>query len=116
MVSTSFLAAAVLAALASRFDLAHAVKGTSQMTGGNISGGTCMFTNYTLPAGIYGSTMAGANWDSGLLCGACLNVQSKKGSAVVMVRTCSYIVPPYRNLILRFTPHVTNRRTMARNS
>lgn len=59
--------------------------GTAQMTGDNLSGGTCMFTNYTLPPGIYGSTMSGPDWNAGSMCGACLFVQGERGTIVTMV-------------------------------
>ncbi|KAB5576067.1 RlpA-like double-psi beta-barrel-protein domain-containing protein-containing protein [Coniochaeta sp. 2T2.1] len=65
--------------------LVQGIEGTSQQTGGNLSGGTCMFTNYTLPPGIYGSTMSGPNWNAGAMCGACLFVQGERGSVVAMV-------------------------------
>lgn len=62
-----------------------AVDGTAQMTGGNLDGGTCMFNNYTFPPGIYGTALAGPNWESGSLCGACLTVDGERGSVVAMV-------------------------------
>lgn len=66
--------------------ICNAVDGTAQMTGGNFSGGTCMFNNYTLPPGIYGSTMSGSDWSAGAMCGACLYIQGERGTIVTMVR------------------------------
>lgn len=74
-----------LSLLAWLTNLCHATDGTAQMTGGNLSGGTCMFNNYTLPPGIYGSTMSGPDWNAGSMCGACLFVQGERGTIVTMV-------------------------------
>ncbi|KAH8909194.1 hypothetical protein BR93DRAFT_967198 [Coniochaeta sp. PMI_546] len=82
--STIFLVLSALL-LACSPNICYAIDGTAQMTGGNLSGGTCMFTNYTLPPGIYGSTMSGPDWNAGSMCGACLFVQGERGTIVTMV-------------------------------
>lgn len=82
MLSILLSALSLLACLAG---LCRATDGTAQMTGGNLSGGTCMFDNYTLPPGIYGSTMSGPDWNAGSMCGACLFVQGERGTIVTMV-------------------------------
>ncbi len=78
------LVALVLLALG-RFSHA-ASSGIASYYGGNLAGGTCLFSSYSLPSGIYGTALSGANWDSAALCGACLNVTGPKGSIEVMVR------------------------------
>ena len=36
---------------------------------GNLEGGACRFTKYTLPAGVYGTALAVSNWDGSYNCG-----------------------------------------------
>jgi len=79
----TFLTAAVFTQLQ---QYVSAIDGTAQMTGGNLDGGTCMFNNYTFPPNIYGAALAGPNWQSGGMCGACLTVDGERGSVIAMVR------------------------------
>ncbi|KAI1323326.1 carbohydrate-binding module family 63 protein [Xylariaceae sp. FL0255] len=62
-----------------------AITGTSTFYGGNLSGGTCSFSTYTLPAGIFGTAFSGSAWDSAAECGACLEVTANGKSILVMV-------------------------------
>lgn len=59
-------------------------QGTSRTTfyGGNLSGGTCSFSTYTLPSHLYGTALSAQNWDSGANCGACLKVTGPNGSSI----------------------------------
>lgn len=59
--------------------------GTSTFYGGNLQGGTCSFSTYTLPSGIYGTAFSGEAWGSGAKCGACLEVTAKGKTIKVMV-------------------------------
>lgn len=36
---------------------------------GNLNGGACQFTKYTLPAGVYGTALAVSNWNNAYNCG-----------------------------------------------
>src|SRR6478609_6773440 len=56
------------------------VSGSSTFYGGNLSGGNCMFTTYTLPAGIMGTAFSGQKWDSAANCGACIEVTGPSGT------------------------------------
>ncbi|KAI1279207.1 carbohydrate-binding module family 63 protein [Xylaria sp. FL0933] len=62
-----------------------AVTGTSTFYGGNLNGGTCSFSTYTLPSGIYGTAFSGSVWDSAAHCGACLEVTANGKSITVMI-------------------------------
>ncbi|KAI1428281.1 carbohydrate-binding module family 63 protein [Xylaria sp. FL1777] len=62
-----------------------AVTGKSTFYGGNLNGGTCSFTTYTLPSGIYGTAFSGSAWDSAEHCGACLEVTANGKSITVMI-------------------------------
>ena len=59
-------------------------QGTGQATfyGGNLNGGTCSFSTYTLPSNIFGTALSGANWDSSANCGACLSVTGPNGNSI----------------------------------
>jgi len=64
---------------------ADLIRGDATFTGNNVGGGTCSFTNYTLPAGLSGTGIGPPNWATGGKCGACLQVYGPRGSAKVMV-------------------------------
>lgn len=64
-----------------------AVNGKASHYGGNLSGGNCMLTSYTIPAGTFGTAIAISNYDNSNMCGVCLNVKGPSGSMKVMVRT-----------------------------
>ncbi|KAI9150577.1 Expansin-YoaJ [Paramyrothecium foliicola] len=59
-----------------------AVTGKSTHYGGNLSGGTCSFTTYTLPSGIFGTAFSGSAWDGASACGACVEVTGPKGNKI----------------------------------
>ncbi|KAF4986909.1 hypothetical protein FGRMN_10624 [Fusarium graminum] len=64
---------------------AASVSGSSTFYGGNLSGGNCMFTTYTLPAGILGTAFSGQKWDSAANCGACIEITGPSGKVKAMV-------------------------------
>ncbi|EFQ85866.1 hypothetical protein CFE70_001761 [Pyrenophora teres f. teres 0-1] len=57
-------------------------RGSATWYAGNISGGTCSFVDYTIPAGIYGTAISDLNWDSAGICGTCLNVKGPRGNMI----------------------------------
>lgn len=62
-----------------------AITGTSTFYGGNLNGGTCSFSTYTLPSGIYGTAFSGSAWHSAQHCGACVEVTANGKSIIAMV-------------------------------
>ncbi|TLD19848.1 hypothetical protein PspLS_09597 [Pyricularia sp. CBS 133598] len=62
-----------------------AVNGKASHYSGNLPGGNCMLTSYTIPAGMFGTAIANSNYDSSSMCGVCLNVNGPSGSMKVMV-------------------------------
>ncbi|KAL8297880.1 hypothetical protein RB600_002751 [Gaeumannomyces tritici] len=80
--STARLAAALSALLPAR---ALAIPGDATFTNGNLASGTCSFSSYSFPPGIYGSGLGPANWAGGAKCGACLQVTGPRGSTKVMI-------------------------------
>uniref|UniRef100_A0A0D2Y985 Uncharacterized protein n=1 Tax=Fusarium oxysporum (strain Fo5176) TaxID=660025 RepID=A0A0D2Y985_FUSOF len=53
------------------------VSGSSTFYGGNLAGGNCMFSTYTLPSGILGTAFSGQKWDNSANCGACIEIVDK---------------------------------------
>jgi len=79
--SLAAVGAVALAALAA----ADGISGTATMTESSPSGGTCSFSNYSLPPGVSGVGVGPANWANGSKCGSCLQVDGPRGSTKVMV-------------------------------
>jgi hypothetical protein len=69
-----------------------AIAGTSTHYGGNLSGGTCSFTTYTLPPGVFGTAFSGTAWDSGSACGACVEVTGPKGNRIKAMVRYSFLI------------------------
>ena len=83
-----FLGLPVMAApqISSRQTLGSPVAGEATFYGGNLNGGTCSFSNYQLPAGMYGTAFSGSAWNNAAECGACLDVTGPNGNTLrVMV-------------------------------
>ncbi|KAL4967525.1 putative extracellular cellulase CelA/allergen Asp F7-like [Aspergillus stella-maris] len=59
-----------------------ATSGTATFYGGNLSGGTCSFADYTLPSGLTGVAYSGSAWDSAAECGACVEITGPDGNTV----------------------------------
>ncbi|KAJ4190926.1 hypothetical protein NW755_005141 [Fusarium falciforme] len=67
-------------------DLGGSAKtGSSTFYGGNLAGGNCMFSTYTLPSGIYGTAFSGAVWNNAASCGACIEVTGPSGTIKAMI-------------------------------
>ncbi|KAG2416135.1 hypothetical protein HFD88_007327 [Aspergillus terreus] len=56
--------------------------GKATFYGGNVSGGTCSFTGYTLPSGLFGTAYSGAQWNDASQCGACVQVTGPSGNSI----------------------------------
>ncbi|TDZ17288.1 Expansin-YoaJ [Colletotrichum orbiculare MAFF 240422] len=63
---------------------AAATSAVATWYGGNLDGGNCIFTGYTLPSGVLGTALSYTNYNGN--CGTCLNVKGPKGNTIkVMV-------------------------------
>ncbi|EGG03384.1 uncharacterized protein MELLADRAFT_123229 [Melampsora larici-populina 98AG31] len=58
-------------------------RGKGTHWGGNWKGGNCGFSSWNQPARYPQIAMGGDNWNSGLFCGACIQVQSGSKASVV---------------------------------
>lgn len=61
------------------------ISGSSTFYGGNLNGGACSFTTYTLPSDILGTAFSGAAWDNAAHCGQCLEVTGPSGTPVTVM-------------------------------
>ncbi|KAK5125465.1 hypothetical protein LTR85_000574 [Meristemomyces frigidus] len=52
----------------------RSLSGQATYYGGNVAGGTCSFSTYTLPSGLYGTALSDSNWDDSGNCGGCAAV------------------------------------------
>jgi hypothetical protein len=50
-----------------------------------VQGGTCSFSTYTLPAGLYGTAFSGQAWNNAANCGGCVKVSHAGKSVTAMV-------------------------------
>lgn len=75
-------------------------RGSATWYGGNISGGTCSFVDYTIPAGTYGTALSDFNWDSAGACGTCLSVTGPSGNTIkaMVVDECPGCGPNHLDL------------------
>lgn len=65
---------------------AATVTGSASFYGGNLGGGACSFSGYTIPSNLFG-TAFGGNWDASQ-CGACVQVTNSAGKSITaMVST-----------------------------
>ncbi|KAK8131769.1 rare lipoprotein A [Apiospora sp. TS-2023a] len=90
----------VSATLSLKETLSAPVTGKASYTGGNLSGGKCMLSTYQLPAGIFGTALSAAVWDTSYHCGECINVTNSKGKSVtvMVVDICTPCEPTRLNL------------------
>ncbi|KAJ5933492.1 hypothetical protein N7454_005821 [Penicillium verhagenii] len=56
--------------------------GTATYYGGNLSGGTCSFSDYTLPSSLFGTALSIDQWDNAANCGACVAVKGPNGETI----------------------------------
>lgn len=74
-ISTAYEARATSAAAGSK-------RGDATFYGGNVSGGMCSFTGYTIPSSIYGTALSDSNWDNANACGQCVSVTGPSGTKI----------------------------------
>jgi hypothetical protein len=90
---SSALAAAIPAQSPNEnFIARRAVSGKSTFYGGNVQGGTCSFSTYTLPSGLYGTAFSGQAWNNAANCGGCVKVTHAGKSVTAMVNFLLFLV------------------------
>ncbi|KAF2680148.1 carbohydrate-binding module family 63 protein [Lentithecium fluviatile CBS 122367] len=78
---------------------AATVSGKATSYGGNLDGGNCMFSGYTLPSNIFGTAFSGQNWDASK-CGVCVQVTGPNGKPIkaMVVDKCPECDPTHLDL------------------
>ena len=88
LAASTVYAAAVPGFTVDQRDLVRrSLSGQATFYGGNVKGGMCSFSTYTLPAGLYGTALSDSNWDTAGQCGGCVQATDTKTkkSVVAMV-------------------------------
>lgn len=60
----------------------RSLSGEATFYGGNLAGGACSFSTYTLPSGVFGTALSDSNWDDAANCGACVAVTGPSGKSI----------------------------------
>lgn len=60
----------------------RSLSGEATYYGGDVAGGACSFSTYTLPSGVLGSALSDSNWDGSGNCGACVSVTGPDGNSI----------------------------------
>lgn len=68
--------------------------GKATFYGGNLSGGMCSFTGYSLPSTLFGTAFSQQRWDDSANCGRCVSVTGPNGNSVKAM-VSSQPQPPY---------------------
>jgi hypothetical protein len=100
----SFFSLARCATLQSR-----AASGQATSYGGNLHGGACSFSTYTIPSGMFGTALSDSNWADSGNCGACISVTGPAGNSITAMVKNSHI--PHVEKLLNLLP---DRRRMSR--
>jgi expansin (peptidoglycan-binding protein) len=58
-------------------------RGQATTYGGNVAGGMCSFTGYTIPSSLYGTALSDANWAGAQACGQCISVTGPDGKTKI---------------------------------
>lgn len=89
---TAFAAAIPAQSPNNSFVARRAVSGQSTFYGGNVEGGTCSFSTYSLPSGLYGTAFSGQAWDNAANCGGCVEVTHGGKTVTAMVSDSLYLM------------------------
>lgn len=85
LATAAFSAVMPEASLDERSLARRSLSGQATFYGGNVQGGACSFSTYTLPSGLMGTALSSSNWDDSAECGGCVNVHYGGKSITAMV-------------------------------
>jgi len=85
LASATFAAVTPGITLDERAVVRRSLSGQATFYGGNVQGGACSFSTYTLPSGLQGTALSSSNWDNSANCGGCVNVNYGGKSVTAMV-------------------------------
>lgn len=75
---------------------ATSVTGSASFYGGNLAGGACSFSGYTIPSNLFG-TAFGGSWDASQ-CGACVQVTNSAGKSIKAMVSAFHVIKFFRDL------------------
>jgi thiamine monophosphate kinase len=77
------VAASAMLALVNASALSQrSLSGEATYYGGNVAGGACSFSTYTIPSSLFGTALSDTNWDTAAQCGACVSVTGPSGNSI----------------------------------
>ena len=85
--SSAFAASAIFALTSGAVIGKRALSGQATFYGGNLAGGACSFSTYTLPSSLLGTALSDSNWDDAAECGACISVTGPNGNSITAMVT-----------------------------
>ncbi|RMY96989.1 hypothetical protein D0864_04956 [Hortaea werneckii] len=85
LASTAFAAITPGMTLDERSLAKRSLSGEATFYGGNVQGGTCSFSTYELPEGLYGTALSDSNWNNAYNCGGCVRVNHGGKSVTAMI-------------------------------
>lgn len=99
-VSASTVVSTAPAATSSTVPTGKSNNGEATFYGGNVDGGMCSFTGYTIPNGLFGVALTSSDWDSGNACGTCVSVTGPSGNKItaMVVDQCPNCGPHHLDL------------------
>jgi hypothetical protein len=114
--STTASSAASSAASSSSDSTSSGESNSGQATfyGGNVAGGDCSFSTYTLPSGMYGTALSSSNWNTSANCGGCVSVSYGGKSITAMVSKGNFNLQLRRILLTKLPRSSTSARAAAR--
>ncbi|CBY01027.1 hypothetical protein IAQ61_011922 [Plenodomus lingam] len=76
------------------------LSGQATFYGGNVAGGMCSFTGYTIPSNLYGTALSDSNWAGANSCGSCVSVTGPRGNKItaMVVDQCPGCGPNHLDL------------------
>jgi len=85
--SSAFATSAIFALTSGAVIGKRALSGEATFYGGNLAGGACSFSTYTLPSSLFGTALSDSNWDDAAECGACVSVTGPNGNSITAMVT-----------------------------
>jgi hypothetical protein len=86
--ASTLLASALLVVASGAALTSRSLSGQATFYGGNVAGGTCSFSTFTIPTGLYGTALSDSNWENSSNCGACVAVTLGSTTITAMVCLC----------------------------
>ena len=83
--SAAFAAVVPPMSIDERSAVRRALSGEATYYGGNVHGGTCSFSTWNLPSGLYGTALSDSNWATSGNCGGCVKVNHGGKSITAMI-------------------------------